>query len=613
MAEGQTFLSGFAQAFNQARARTEEQNAEQENTLFRYKMDNLMEQRKKREAKSAKETENAKAAKDLAAQMGDPDSAGMFYKEISNGVDYTELQKRVANGDYQKNTSYKAPTQTIKMPSGVAPETVQYDTDANPMQPEQKGLFAQGKQRSYDRMMDNVNKKIDQIDPSLRSGPADTSEFSTTTEDANSKYQYKPKNTYKLGDYGDALFKLSKAQQSGDPVAIREAQDEVKIHQRILSEKAAAEAKAQGKNVSKYFSINPDNSIGAQFAGERRDDGSLYNVSNPNGEQLVSGPVRLMDDKDIERYNKLVDDFGKKSDDYNAAATNFIGALDSSQKMAQILHDDPDAATTSSNVLNTLNNLSGEAQAAFKALNDMENSINAKAQSGNLEGIEKDIADYNKAAQKFVGSGFLSQGNQNKALNAAKFRSLQMQSAYAIAQANASDNKVSKNDLDNAMQIIGKSVEPKVIMQTVNQQMNGAFLKLASVQNTLDKNPSVVDFENRMRDPVTGKPLKTGLRGKRIGDQIQEMDIPPERKDVLMKYLSSVGKEFVDGQVQTQQSLQQTPPAPVPQQTGGVEFNGLLIPQEAVDILKSRNDDRAKKFFDQQFGPGAADRVLGGK
>lgn len=603
MAEGQTFLSGFAQAFNQARARTEEQNAEQENTLFRYKMDNLMEQRKKREAKSAKETENAKAAKDLAAQMGDPDSAGMFYKEISNGVDYTELQKRVANGDYQKNTSYKAPTQTIKIPSGVSPEIVQYDTDANPMQPEQKGLFAQGKQRSYDRMMDNVNKKIDQIDPGLRSGPAETNEFSTTTEDSNSKYQYKPKNTYKLGDYGDARYKLLKAEQSGDPVAIREAQDEIKIHQRIATEKATLEAHANGKDASTYVSINPDGTIGAQFTGERREDG-IYNISNEN-EQLVSGPIRRMEKEDIDRLNKLEDDVGKASGDHYSASTNFIGALDSTQKMAQILSNDPDAATTSSNVLNTINNLSGEAQAAFKALADMENSINVKVQSGNLEGIEKDMADYTKAATEFTSGGFLSAGNQVKALNAAKFRSLQMKSAYAIAQANASDGKVSKNDLDNAMQIIGKSVDPKIIMQTINQQMQGAFLKLASSQRQLDNNPSVIGFEKRIG-------LKTGLRPKRIGDQIMEMDIPPEQKELLKGYLNNINKDFAVGQAQTMQTA--NPPAPQEQQqTGGVEFNGLLIPQEAVDILKSRNDDRAKKFFDQQFGPGAADRVLGGK
>ncbi len=554
----ETFLSGFAQAFNAARARTEDANAEQENLMFRYKMDNLMEQKKKREAKSLVETENARKAKDLAAQMGDPDSAPIFYKELANGVDYETVQKRVVSGDYEKNTSYKAPTQTIKMPT---PVTATYDAEVNPLQPKPgDGILARGAQKQYEGMMGSVNQKIDSIDPSLRSETVNPKqEYSVTQDDTNSKYVYKPKNQYKIGDYGDALFKQYKAQQSGDPVALREANEEVKIHQRIMTEKAKADALAQGKNVSKYFSINPDGSLGAQFAGERRDDG-IYNVSNPNGEQLVSGPVRMMDDKDIERYNKLVDDFGKASGDYNAASTNFIGALNSSQKMAQILHDDRDAASTSSNVLGLINNLSGNAQAAFRALNDMENSITSKAQSGNLDGIEKDIADYNRAAEKFVSGGLLSEGNKDKALNAAKFRSLQMQTAYAIAQANASDGKVSKNDLDNAMQIIGKSIDPEIITKTVNQQMQGAFLKIASSQRQLDKNPSVVDFENRMRDPVTGKPLKTGLRPARIEEQINQMDWPEDQKILLRQYLGNLHKDFAAGQAMTNQTANQPPP-----------------------------------------------------
>lgn len=604
----ETFLSGFAQAFNSARARTEEANAEQENLMFRYKMDNLMEQKKKREAKSAVEVENARKAKDLAGQLGDPEAASIFYKEIANGVDYETLQKRVVEGDYQKNTSYKAPTQTIKMPTGVTPTTATYDAEVNPLQPKEgDGILARGAKKQYDRRMESVNQKIDSIDPSLRSEVVNPKqEFSVTQDDATSKYTFKPKNQYKIGDYGDALYKQYKAKEAGDPVAIREANEEVKIHQRIMTEKAKADALAQGKNVAKYFSINPDGTIGAQFAGERRDDG-IYNISNPNGEQLVSGPVRMMDDKDVERYNKLVDDVGKASADLNAVSTNFIGALDSSQKMAQILHDNPNAATTSSNILGLINNLSGDAKAAFQALNNMENNINSKAQSGNLEGIEKDIADYTKAAEKFNGT-FLSEGNRDEALAAAKFRSLQMQTAYAIAQSNASDGKVSKNDLDNAMEIIGKSNDPKIITQTVNQQMQGAFLKLTSTQRQLDMNPAVIDFEKRMG-------IKTGLRPTRIGDQIDQMEWPEEQKVLLKQYLNNINRDFTAGQAQTNATAN-PPPAqvqPQQQQVQGVEFNGMIIPEEAVGILKGRPDQRMRDYFDSQFGKGAADRVLGGK
>ena len=130
--------------------------------------------------------------------------------------------------------------------------------------------------------------------------------------------------------------------------------------------------------------------------------------------------------------------------------------------------------------------------------------------------------------------------------------------------------------------------------------MQGAFLKLQSSQSTLNNNAAVADFEKRYG-------IKTGLRGQRIGDKIMSMDIPMEQKQILMKYLGEVNKGYAQGQAETQQSIQQ-------QNTqGGVEFKGLIIPAEAVGILKGRPDQRMKEYFDKQFGPGAADRVLGGK
>lgn len=610
MAEAQTFLSGFAQAFNSARARTEEQNADQENMIFKYKMDNLMQQKEKRNKKKLEESENAKKAQDLAGQLGDPDGASVMYKELSNGVSYETLQKRVLEGSYQKNENWKTPIQTVKVPSAV---TMTYDAEANPAAPEQKGLFAAGKQRAYDRQMDSVNKRIDQIDPSLRTETIDDDgHTATVADDASSKYVLKPKNEFKIGDYGDALWELNQAKSSGDPKRVREAEDKVAIHQRIMTEKAKSEAIAQGKNVSTYLSINPDGTIGAQLPGELREDGKLYNVVDPMHPQEVSGAVMRMDDDSLKRLNQLNDDFKKGSKDYEAASQAFIGALSSSQQMAQILHDDPDAATMSSKGLGLIESLSGEAQAAYKALADMENNINARIDSGKTDGLEKDIADHAAAVEKFLERGVLSDKNQQRAVNAAKFRSLQMQTAYQIAQATSTDGKVSNQDLANAKEIIGSSSDVKQIIPTLNAQMQGAFLKLQSSQSQLNNNPSVADFENRHRT-ATGKKIDTGLRGKRIEQQIIDMNIPEEQKTALRQYLKQINAGYVQGQAETQGSLaaqQQQDQQNAPQ---GVEVNGLVIPTEAIDILKGRPDQRMKDFFDQQFGKGAADRVLGGK
>jgi hypothetical protein len=54
-----------------------------------------------------------------------------------------------------------------------------------------------------------------------------------------------------------------------------------------------------------------------------------------------------------------------------------------------------------------------------------------------------------------------------------------------------------------------------------------------------------------------------------------------------------------------------------PASVGGAPASGALaptIPPQALDMLRSSNGDaKTKAQFDQTFGPGAADRALGGK
>lgn len=573
----ETFLSGFTESFLKTREARMNREQDQEDMMFKYKMDSLMKLREKREAKSAKEAELAKRAKDLAGQVGDANFASVAYKELSNDVSYEEMQKRIGEGYYVKNQDYTQPTQTIKTPAVPSAVKMTYDDDSSITDPEQK------------KRLEGVNKRIDEIDPGLRSGMETPNEFSTTTDDNTSPYVYRPKNEIKIGDMNDSLWKLHQAQQSGNPKAIRDAQAQVDINRRVETEKAVMQARANGKNVNTYVVFNPDGTINSQVPGEVKEDGKLYNVADPMNPQIVSGPVRLMGDDDIKRLNTLNDDFGKAAKDYNANSEAFVSALSSSQQMAQILADDPDAATFTSKGLGLIESLSGEAQAAYSAVADIEKDINAKIASGKTDGIEQEIADHAKALDDFLKRGVLSDANQQKAVNAAKFRSLKMQTAYQIAQATSTDGKVSNQDLANAMQVIGDNSDPNQIIPALNTQMQAAFLKLQSSQSTLNNNAAVADFEKRYG-------IKTGLRGQRIGDKIMSMDIPPEQKQVLMKYLGEVNKGYAQGQAETQQSIQQ-------QQGGQPDEFGLVpnqtYPGKGGKMYRYKGGGRNPKNFEE--------------
>lgn len=560
-----TFLSGFAESFNATRNARLEREAQQEDMMFKYKMDSLVKMREKREAKSAKETELAGQAKMLAGQFGDDNFATTAMQELKLGVSPETIQERIGKGYYQKNPDYKAPTQTLKVPAGVS--QVQYDTGMDSVDPKQK------------KQVDAINKRIDTIDPTLRGETITNKEEITSTTDGKGAYVFKPTNEIKIGDMNDSMWALYQAKQSGDPERIRNAEAQVEINRRVETERTMMQARANGKNVDTYFSINPDGTLGPQLPGEVREDG-LYNVADPMNPQKVSGPVRRMSDDDVKRYNSLVDDFGKASKDYNGNAESFVSALHASQQMTQILHNDPQAATLASKGLGLIESLSGEAQAGYKAILGIEQKISQKTASGKIDGIEKDIMDHAKAVDEFLkNGGVLSDANQAKAINAAKYNSLRMQTAYQIAQATSTDGKVSNQDLANALEIIGNSSDPKQILPALNAQMQGAFLKLQSSQATLNRNPAVDDFEKRYG-------VKTGLKGKRIGDIIMGTELPIDQKKVLMQYLGGITREYATGQADTFNSVREQQ---IQQPQAGYQDKAVKSDAAPVEI-KSKDD-----------------------
>jgi hypothetical protein len=607
----ETFLSGFAKGFIDARKDRMDREADTENQQFKYKMDSLMQMREKREAKSLKEKEMSDQAKGLSDQFGDPNFAPVAMQELKLGVSAETVQERLANGYYTKNTSYKPPTQTLKVPAAVS---MKFDAGMDDTQPTGTGMLARGEAVNKQRGMDKVNARIDAIDPSLRQGMVDQDTTSATTDEAsNFAYKYTPKNQVKLGSYEDALYAQQKAKDSNDPVALREANTKVKIWERVNTENTINQAKARGKNSSTFLSIGDDGVIKSQLPGEVRDNGdgtkSVWNIADPQNEQQVSGRVRVMNKDDMDRYNAVTDQFSKKSDDYKVAAGAYVSALDSSQRMAQILHNDRGAATYASKGLGLVAELQGEAQAAYQSINGLETTINEKAASGKLDGIEKDIADHAKAVDEFVKNSMMTPGNQQKVVNAAMYNSLKMQTAYQVAQATSTDGKVSNNDLNNAMQIIGNSSDPDQILPALNTQMQGAFLKLTSAQTALESNDTIKNFERDYQ-------LKTGLRPDRVGDMIMKSNLPDEQKRNLLNYQNEINKVHQAGQAQVNQSVQeqqvqqvqppaqtQTPPKMVTI-TDPEKFNA------ATAILKKNPSPEMKLKFDKVFGQGASDQVL---
>jgi hypothetical protein len=538
-----TFIEGFAQGFQGAYEKRKDREAQKEDMMFKYKMDDLMKNKDLRTKKKQQESEWAQGAADLAGQLQDPESAAMFNRELRNGVSYETLQKRIMENQYEKNNDYVQPTQTVKLPSGVvtAPNTTD-EKVAAPSRTPIGTMVNEGKLKREKAMEGSVNSQIDAIDPTLRT--YETVEDETPSMDyADAPYKLK-KNEYKLGSYEDSLFKLNKAKQDEDPEAIRQAQDEVRVHQMVLSDKAARTAKAEGKNVGQYFMLKPDGTIDTVVTGEVRPNqqgnNEVWNISDPRNEMPIEGPlVRIQDDKMMSRYVKITEDYSKKSTEHKTGAGSYISALDSAQKIQQILVNNPSVAARGvASGANLLTQLKGEVGAIYETLLKTESSIQNKIKSGDMEGVEKEAMAYIKMANdlaKEEGSGL-----DRLSLDKAKYDSLRVAASYQFAMAAGITNgKLSNQDFENNYNAIGGDRAANEVIEALNLTAQSTFIKVDSNRVSLENDENIKTFESNYG-------VKTGLVPERLGQMIMKLGVSDEQKAGMMQYL----KQIQDYQIQ---------------------------------------------------------------
>lgn len=565
MAFGDGFASGFAQGFVRARERTEDRQAEQENTLFKYKMENLMQYKTKREKKKEQETEYARQAKELAAQMGDPDFAPIAHQELRNGVGYETLQKRMQDGSYQTNPDYKTPERVVKVPSAVSEPlntnpSAPINMSATPNNPVEVASIdpvapvnaapstfntpigasiAAGKANRAAKMEEKVNKRIGEIDPSLLTQADEDDGDSTTLTAENSKYVFKPKNEMKVGDYVDVQYELDKAIESKDPVKIRDAQMKLDAHNKYLTAKSLSDARANGKNIQPYIEVNEDGTLGRQFAGEVQ-NGVLWDRNNPmdSNKKAPANFIR-MDEDTLKRYNTLQDNFAKQSADYKIQGSAMVSAIDSAARLSDLLHKDKGAPTYTAKGLALAKQLGTELETGYSALWTIEQEIDSKIQKGDTEGLEGMIAAHARQADEFYKQALLSPTNNQRAKNAALYQTLKMSAAYNLAQANSGEGKLSDQDIRNSVnQITGGREEADSIQIGLASVTKAAYLKLRTQADAINSNEAIAGFERQLGG------IKTGLRVDDLATMVKKSTYSKQEKDMLLQYIGGLEGQY---------------------------------------------------------------------
>jgi hypothetical protein len=500
-----TFLSGFAESYTRARELRQEEQARKDEIRFKYKMDSLVDQRERRNKKKLEEEERYRQAGALAEQMGDPDSIGTFYNELSNGMSFETGQKRIAEKAYEKNPNYTKPVQKIKIPMGVSMDIP--GTDG----PEWK----------------KINADIDAIDPTLRVAQDD--DTSTVGDEAGNSYLlYKPKNEIKTGDFADVALKLRTAQASGDPVAIKQAEEEMQAHKDAILFKETARAEADRKEISLYGIKDEDGNLVDVIKGEVREDAEgnpqLWNVGSPLGEKLVEVPdpsMVISIDKDLnkKRY-EVVRNVQKRGADLNTAQDKYVAAMQASSMLEEVVKRSPGVTKKVTGFAVIAKNLEGEAQQAVNLL-EMQSAKTQEAFASNDPNvIQSAVADFENTVRDLTGeNGVLSPALRNAAIDKAIYEGLLTNAVYQYAAANGiSGRSMSDKDVKMFKEMISNGGEDAILQNLDNINMI-VLTNLMSAEDGINNDQEL----SLLKDELGVSGIK-GISPQRIGDKLEKIN-----------------------------------------------------------------------------------------
>jgi hypothetical protein len=550
----------------------------------------------KRKEKQDQENEWANQAKTLA--KGDSELANSLLPEIRvRGV--ATVAKELDAGYYQKDLNYKPSTKKVVMPMAVTNPQSAIDA-ASPARAEQAPKHTD--LLSGMDLMPGVKQRLVAANQLAGGGITDYEEPTVDTSNMNLAYKRVPTNVTEVGDLGQAYFDRQNAIDTKNADALRKADTKIAAIRTAKVTEAAIKAEAEGTGGQIYFQETPEGV--KQFFGVRDEHGIRDTTSDPAGRpQYITGkPPVPMDKEDLKYYQGLVTQYSKDSTLYRAKVVNFSQALNSATQMAQILHDDPRAASMVNNGLGTVKDLKGEAQALFAAVDDFQKQIattNPEKDPGKYEQL---VLQQKEAAEKFFSSTSIGAENDQSAINAAKFNVLKMTTANQLAQSMSTDNRVSNADYDKAMKLVSQGRTDDQILPTLKIMVADGYNKLKAENTMLSKNDAVTEFETR-------KGIKTGLRPERVEQSI--VDLYGENSPQTA-YLKDLNNNIAKA------SMPQGMPTPVAQPVAPeiqhVDFSSIPKDQQegALKELKASPTPEAKKMFDEAFGPGAADKALKG-
>lgn len=596
-----SFFKGLAEGFIDERDKVRARDAEKEDLDFRYKMEELTRRKSLRDEQRLKEIQWKTGAEAAARAIGDPSFLPVAYEQMAAGRNLDEVMNDVKNGYWSRDPN--APdrqARTVNLapaPQPTARETMV--SDEAPVKQRKLGMLEQIEADKQAKRSANVNKRIQEVDPTLLEEANDTPSNPYQAVESGG-WSFKNTDTQKLPPYAQSLYDLEKATQRNDVEGILRAKEQVRVHQIVRNREAKEKARVEGKDIRQFAMVDPKTGVlkSVEYGYESQDaDGQKVILNAATDKPLVEGDdgkfVPIFDDKIMQDYEKLAKDYGSRSDKHNVSVNEYAGALTAVNEIGQMFRQDPALASSFNGVLEGIRSIQANVQAGYQALVDQGNILSQKARTGIID--HQTVADYENKIQDF-----LSQPNRDRAQNYVLYQSLRTLTAIKFAAANGIDGKnMSDKDFNRFYEATAKGSDPETVMNQLFANSRIVWSSIYSSQLGLDKDQQVAAFEKRAK-------FKTGLSGVRVGDRLEEMG----RGDLKGMFDTYVYKPWAAGAAGAVYKMDaaKAGPAPTQQAPQAAPAQGG-IPAGAIEMLKKNPNLRDK--FDEKFGAGSAAKILG--
>lgn len=592
------FMAGFGPAFSRGLEAGVERRAQEKQDLFRFTMQDLINQRDKREEWKREDRKAAKKAESLLQMSGAPSEAiDTVYDWVKSGVDESTILKNLATGKFEIKEPVEGPQEAQEVDpvaqqmaaTGLASEMPQ----PAPTAPEQasnleggllSGLFGRKKK---DPRQGAVSKAAGALGM-----PEDEANRLLTGVDVPEPIQRSGRATFIPGapereddPFVDSMpqteLELSRAMESGDSKRIAEAKQRHDAALSAINVEAEAEARAKGIKIGGYPVVLTDGSpYAVKRVVQRNPDGT---VRLDDGQIVPEQMTRPVQDDEIDLMLKINTNMKADLEELRNRSENHKSAMRAYANMTDIVEKTDGAVLqdVSAGFFQGVENWIAEA-ATFGS------EISKIASTGG-ELPENGLTDLLRAEKELI-SAPQSLGTQkglfeiNRAILAYHLAASKGQAGRSLSEA---ERKV--------FQEIGSAgTSPDKFHQGMADVLLPATRDIDSMGEAIySQNNDIKTFEKvygGRPEQYVYSPLEKEF------DTSSDPDIQ-KVWGIAKQFDRRTGRSVITPEMKAGEAI--TPPTSYPKPNA-----------QAIELL--RKNPSLRNRFEEMFGPGSADAVLGG-